>query len=85
MASLAQMRAIFDAGGVGLVLIGMHQHTALALNQLEDDPQPVVVLLQALLEKDPARRFQSPDELLKAIPTIIVAIDAIKSHKYLEI
>jgi hypothetical protein len=27
------------------------------------------------LEKDPARRFQSPDELLKAIATIIVAID----------
>jgi serine/threonine protein kinase len=52
-----------------------HQHTPLPLNQLEDVPQPVVVLLQALLEKDPARRFQSPDELLKAIPTIIVAID----------
>jgi hypothetical protein len=33
---------------------------------------------EALLEKDPARRFQSPDELLKAIPTIIVAIDTLK-------
>jgi hypothetical protein len=43
--------------------------------QLEDVPQPVVVLLQALLEKDPALRFQSPDEFPKAIPTIIVAID----------
>jgi serine/threonine protein kinase len=52
-----------------------HQHTSLPLKQLEDVPQPVVVLLQALLEKDPALRFQSPDEFLKAIPTIIVAID----------
>src|SRR5215469_6328982 len=52
-----------------------HQHTPLPLKQLEDVPQPVVVLLQALLEKDPALRFQSPDEFLKAIPTIIVAID----------
>jgi serine/threonine protein kinase len=52
-----------------------HQRTPLPLEQLEDVPQPVVVLLQALLEKDPARRFQSPDELLKAIPTITDAID----------
>jgi predicted ATPase len=53
-----------------------HQHTPLPLKQLEVVPQPVVVLLQALLEKDPARRFQSPDELLKAIPTIAGAIGA---------
>jgi hypothetical protein len=36
----------------------------------------VVVLLDALLEKDPGRRFQSPAELLKAIPTVTDAIDA---------
>jgi len=36
----------------------------------------VVVLLQALLEKDPARRFQNPGELLKAMPTITDAIDS---------
>jgi serine/threonine protein kinase len=52
-----------------------HQHTPLPLKQLEDVPQPVVVLLQALLEKNPARRFQSPAELLKAIPIITGAID----------
>ena len=39
-------------------------------------PQPVVVLIEALLEKDPAQRFQTPKELLKAIPTIAGAIDA---------
>ena len=39
-------------------------------------PQPVVVLLEKLLEKDPAQRFQTPDELLKAMPTITGAIEA---------
>ena len=53
-----------------------HQHAPLPLEQLEDVPQPVVVLLEVLLEKDPGRRFQTPAELLKAIPTITGAIDA---------
>ena len=38
-------------------------------------PKPAVVLLEALLEKDPARRFQNPAELLNAIPTVTDAID----------
>jgi hypothetical protein len=46
-----------------------HQHAPLPLEKLEHVPQPVVVLLQLLLKKDPARRFQSPAELLKAIPS----------------
>ncbi len=45
-------------------------------SELEGVPQPVVVLLEVLLEKDPARRFQNPTELLKAMPTITGAIDA---------
>jgi serine/threonine protein kinase len=53
-----------------------HQHTPLPRERLKDVPQPVVVLLEKLLEKDPARRFQTPNELLKAIPTITAAIDA---------
>src|SRR5271166_1883855 len=53
-----------------------HQHAPLPLDLLEAVPQPVVVLLEVLLEKDPARRFQNPAELLKAIPTITGAIDA---------
>src|ERR1700722_3579082 len=47
-----------------------HQHAPLPLGQLIDVPQPIVVLLQMLLEKDPKRRFQNPTELMKAIPTI---------------
>jgi serine/threonine protein kinase len=53
-----------------------HQHAPLPLERLKDVPQPAVVLLQKLLEKDPARRFRTPTELLKAIPTITSAIDA---------
>ena len=53
-----------------------HLHAPLPLEQLEGVPQPVVVLLEVLLEKDPGRRFQNPAELLKAMPTITGAIDA---------
>ena len=53
-----------------------HLHAPLPLDELEGVPQPLVVLLEALLEKDPGRRFQNPAELLKAIPTITGAIDA---------
>jgi len=38
----------------------MHQHAALPLEQLDHLPQPVAVLLEVLLEKDPGRRFQTP-------------------------
>jgi hypothetical protein len=53
-----------------------HQHAPLPRERLKDIPQPVVVLLEKLLEKDPARRFRTPSELLKAMPTITGAIDA---------
>src|SRR5215469_10736054 len=53
-----------------------HQHAALPLEQLEPVPEPVIVLLEKLLEKGPGQRFQNPGELLKAIPMITGAIDA---------
>jgi serine/threonine protein kinase len=52
-----------------------HQHVPLPLNRLVGIPQPVVVLLEVLLEKDPKRRFQSPAELIQAIPVIAGAIE----------
>ena len=52
------------------------QHAPLPLDQLKSVPQSVRVLLEILLEKDPARRFQSPDQLLKVIPIVIGAIRA---------
>src|SRR5206468_367304 len=53
-----------------------HQHTHLPVFQLKGVPQPLVVLLELLLEKDPARRFQSPAELLKVMPMVRDTIDA---------
>jgi serine/threonine protein kinase len=57
-------------------VMSQHQHSPLPLAQLKDVPQPVVVLLEKLLEKDSAQRFHTPDELLKTIPTITGAVDA---------
>ena len=59
-----------------------HQHAGLPLEILEGVPQPIVALIQALLEKDPRRRFQTPAELLKALSTITTAIDAGRKVTY---
>ena len=56
-----------------------HQHAPLPLNQLVDVPQPIVVLLQMLLEKDPKWRFQNPTELLDTLPKVNDAIKARRS------
>jgi hypothetical protein len=53
-----------------------HLHAPIPLEHLEHVPQPLVVLLEALLEKDPGRRFQNPSELLKVTPTITARIEA---------
>jgi serine/threonine protein kinase len=52
-----------------------HQHAPLPLDQIKVVPQPVIVLLEILLQKDPAQRFQTPNELSKAILTVRNAID----------
>ena len=59
-----------------------HQHAPLPLEELEDVPQPVVVLLETLLEKDPGRRFQNPAELLRAMPSIAGAIQGGRTITY---
>jgi serine/threonine protein kinase len=53
-----------------------HQHAPLPLEQLEHVPSTVIVLLEVLLEKNPAQRFRDPAELLKVMPTVMGAIDA---------
>jgi predicted ATPase len=67
-------RALFR--GSPAEVMYQHLHASLPLKQLEGVPQPVVVLLEMLLEKDPGQRFQNPAELLKAMPAITGAIDA---------
>ncbi|MBV8415261.1 MAG: hypothetical protein JO251_08635 [Verrucomicrobia bacterium] len=53
-----------------------HQHAPLPLERLKDVRQPVVALLEVLLEKDPAQRFQHPADLLKAVPLVMRAVKA---------
>jgi tetratricopeptide (TPR) repeat protein len=53
-----------------------HQYARLPLEHLRNLPQPVVVLLETLLEKNPARRIRSPVELLKAMTTAMSTIEA---------
>jgi len=52
-----------------------HQHALLPLEQLKGLPQPVVVLLDILLKKDPTGRFQTPAEFSKIMPMVRDAID----------
>jgi serine/threonine protein kinase len=63
-------------------VIYQHQHAPLPHERLEDVPQPIIVLLEILLEKDPARRFQSPAELLNVIPSIMDSIDEGRTITY---
>src|SRR6516162_1214578 len=62
--------------GTSAEIMYQHQHAPLPLEQLEHVPQAVVILLEVLLEKNPAWRFQNPAELLKVMPTVTGAIDA---------
>jgi serine/threonine protein kinase/tetratricopeptide (TPR) repeat protein len=64
--------------GSATEVMSQHQHAPLPLEQVKGVPQPVVALLEALLEKDPARRFQSPADLLKALPKVT---DAVKTRR----
>jgi serine/threonine protein kinase len=53
-----------------------HQHALLPVDRLARARQQVVPLLEILLEKDPAQRFQTPSDLLKALAIVNDAIDS---------
>ena len=57
-------------------VMSQHQRAPLPLEQLEAVPQPVVVLIEVMLEKDPGHRFQNPAELGEVMPLVREAIDA---------
>src|ERR1700736_2276917 len=53
-----------------------HQHSPLPIEKLEHVPQPLLVLIEVLLEKDPGGRFQNPADLLNALPKVTEAVKA---------
>jgi TolB-like protein/tetratricopeptide (TPR) repeat protein len=55
-------------------LFYQHQHAPLPVARLTLLPQPAVALLEILLEKDPAKRFQTPDDLIAAIAGVKAAV-----------
>ena len=57
-------------------LIYQHQHATPPVDKLTHVPQPVVALLEVLLEKDPDRRLQTPTELLQVIPKVTEALES---------
>ena len=67
-------QAVFS--GTTAEMMHLHLNSPLPLDRLDAVPQPVAALLSVLLEKDPRRRFQDPDELIAAIEAISHAIDA---------
>ena len=63
-------------------VMSQHQRAPLPLEKLQGVPSPVVSLIKVLLDKDPGRRFQTPAELLKALPTITGAIEGGRTITY---
>src|SRR5260221_3681660 len=51
-------------------LIYQHQHATPPADKLTHVPQPIIALLEVLLEKDPTERFQTPTKLLSAVSTV---------------
>ncbi|MGB7838080.1 MAG: serine/threonine-protein kinase, partial [Terrimicrobiaceae bacterium] len=68
--------------GAPAELMHQHLHAPLPFEQLEGVPQPLVCLIERLLNKDPGQRFQSPAELLKALPTITGALEGGRTITY---
>lgn len=62
--------------GSGPELVYQHQHAALPMAKLSEIPKPIPTLLEILLEKNPAERFQTPAELVKAIKTVNGALES---------
>jgi serine/threonine protein kinase len=62
--------------GTPAEVMHQHLHSSLPLERLERVPQPIVVLLEALLEKDPQQRLQSPTKLLEVLPIINEAVNS---------
>ncbi len=58
------------------------QHAPLPLSQFVNAPQPIVALLEVLLEKDPKWRFQNPTELVNALPKVNDAIKARRTIRH---
>jgi serine/threonine protein kinase/tetratricopeptide (TPR) repeat protein len=60
--------------GTTVQVMSKHLHAPLPVDQLKDVPEPVVVLLKHMLEKDPAQRPQNPSELRAEVRAVRQAL-----------
>jgi serine/threonine protein kinase len=67
--------------GTAAELMHQHLHAALPVTRLRHVPESVVAILEILLNKDPARRFQTPNELLNAIQAFTRSLEAKRKIK----
>ncbi|MBV8587996.1 MAG: protein kinase, partial [Verrucomicrobia bacterium] len=61
--------------GTPAEMMYQHLHSSLPLEQLQNVPQPIVAVIEALLEKDPRRRLQTPSKILDLLPIVKAAIN----------
>jgi non-specific serine/threonine protein kinase len=62
--------------GSNAELVYQHQHASVPVDRLAGVQQQIAPLLETLLEKDPAQRFQTPDDLLKALAIVTDSLDS---------
>jgi serine/threonine protein kinase/Tfp pilus assembly protein PilF len=60
--------------GTTVQVMGQHLHAPLPLERLKNIPEPAIVLLKRMLEKDPTRRPQNPSELQAEVRAIRQAL-----------
>jgi serine/threonine protein kinase len=68
--------------GTSAEVMYQHQHAPLPLKRLKEVPRNLRLLLKRMLEKDPVRRFQTPNELLNEVASIGRAIEARRNIKH---
>jgi serine/threonine protein kinase/tetratricopeptide (TPR) repeat protein len=66
--------------GPTLDVMEKHRHAVPPLEQLERIPKPVVSLIESLLEKDPAKRPQTPYELQRMIQQVRESPELLQSY-----
>jgi serine/threonine protein kinase len=62
-------------------VMDQHLHARLPIERVQHLPRPVVYLLSNMLEKDPARRPQTPEELLAILRTVITRSSEIRGRR----
>jgi serine/threonine protein kinase/cytochrome c-type biogenesis protein CcmH/NrfG len=57
-------------------LVDQHQNAVRPIDKLKNVPQPVIVLLEILIAKDPGHRFQNPSQCQRAVTRVKEALSS---------